>query len=718
MTAELESAAQASELNTRCHGALNGDVLTVAATITWAEKDEPIYGLEVAPRFLSGNHLPVGDLKAFNTFYDEYSGTYWFDIKVRPVKNAMTFVLQTTVSVNGKQYPVAFKVPVAGPSPLVVSPVVFDGNVMRFEVSAKQGKLVRYPLDTLITSEISHPVAPTTTKNLAIPYGYFTNIDNDLEPTNFAVMGTAKVDEVIHTWVARVKVGTNDGEAIAEQTGDGIVHVVATLKKPNPNISVNLPVHYDLDSGLTGLSNKIYNLTVKGEIVEFDLPVHGITKDDHITVSVCLNETNKQMAPIFLQISAPVKLWNNNQTEVDITVASHTFNNTIEQMFLTVTWKDGTPVNRLVVRPTDTSVKVQTRAGHIGLSRKVTPNPHRRDPMAIAGVIDLSAYGIADPIPFIDTIEVGSDEFPAKLIAGAGAVNQTGVSVYVSVRQNNGNIFNDVDVQFFNGHPVKDFQYQPDKGIASFTAPSESVEVTNGLAPVTIAFMLGNDKLESFNFKGKLKVEVPYVVGSEDPTWIYKKDELGRVLMDIRWQLSGNDGSYPDWVTFSQLRSSGQDVKPVKTKYSSTDGVLVVTVDVSHMKHNQLVFIAPTVAVAGTGSFLTVPPVETRYKTPGQATYVGHKFEYNEGIQKVRVDFDVQGWLSTPPNEVRLSNDAWKRVTGVVYGHSYAEYNPNTGRLSVLFSVLDGATEFSGDTTMQFNLQDATIYPISFKFSK
>lgn len=716
MTAELESAPRVSDLKIECQGALTDDVLTVAATIAWAETQDPIYGLEIASRFLSGNHLPAGDLKAFNVFYDESTGTYWFDVKVRPVKGPMTFVLQTTATVNGKSYPVSFKVPVAGPSPLVVSPLVFDGAILRFEVSASSGKLMRYPLDTLATCEINHAVTPATTKNLAIPYGYLTTIDNGLPATYFAVMGTAKVDEVVHTWVARVRLSTNDGEAIAEQTDDGIVHVVATLKKPNPDVSVNLPVHFDLDSGLTGLSNKIYNLTVKGEVVEFDLPVHGITKDDNITVSVCLAETNKLNAPVFLQAVAPVKLWNNNQTEIDITVASHTFNRTVEQLFLTVTWKDGTPVKKLVVRPTDETVKVQTRAGHVGLSRKVTPNPNRRDPMAIAGVIDLSAYGIPDPIPFIDTIEVGSDEYPAKLIAGAGSVNQSGVNVFVSVRQNNGEIFSDVDVHFFNGHPVKDYQYDPDKGIASFVAPSGSVEVSDGLAPVVISFAVGNTSMQPFNFKGKLKVEVPYVVGSNGPTWLYKKDDQGRLLMDVRWELSGNNGTYPDWATFNQLRLNGMDVKPVKTQYSPTTGVLIAVFNVSNIKHNQSLFIAPTVAIAGTGGFLTLPPVETRYKVPGQATYVGHEFV--DAGRKVRVDFDIQGWFDTPPNEVRLSNGAWQRVTGVVYGHSYTEYDPNTGRLTVLFTVLDGAREFTGDTTMQFNMQDFTVYPITFKFSK
>lgn len=720
MTVQQDTPRALPEILIKSQGALNGDVLTVAAIMVWKETQEPITRLAVNPRIYSGNHLPVGDLKVFNAFYDESEGIYWFDIKVRPVTKAMTFVLQTDATIDGQVVPVKFDVSVAGPSPLVVSPVTFDGDVMRFEVSAENGRLMRYPLETLVTREIVGKATPALTKNKAIPYAFRASIDNDImgegEIKTYAVMGTAKVDDVVHAWVARVSVRSNDGMAEAKLVGENLLRVTAVLERPHPNLGVGLPVTYEFESGIKGLTNEIRDLVVEDNTVEFHLPISTVKQLDEIRLRFHLVEKDNANAPIFLHARCTVHAWNNEQSELQVEVASHTLKRNVEQLFLNVRWKDGTPLKHPVVKVTDSSVAVQVSEGRIMLSRKVSPNVHRKTELVLAGSIDLSGYGITEVVPFMDTLSVGSDEFPARLIAGAGAVGQNGTNVFVSVRQNNGDIFKEARVETFNGAAVEDAHYDAEQGILSFLVPNSAVDVVNEQAQVNINFVLGNATSEPFVFKGKLRIETPYTVEASKPTWRYRRDVTGRTLAEIQWEITDSEGGHPQWVNLSQLRLNGFDTSPVEVKYQAVTGVLTISVDLSTQVHNSVLFVAPIVQVAGTGGFLTLPPLDTRFKTPGQVTHTGH--EFIEDGRKVKVFFDVQGWTSHPPTEVRLANNNWSRVEGVRYDKSYSEYDADTGKLMVLFDVIPGATHFVASTSMQFNPQDNTVYPLEFYFVK
>lgn len=700
----------------RSEGALNGDILTVATVVLWDDTRQPVEKLSVSEVFVAGNHLPAGVMRSTNQFYDVKSGTYWFDIKVNPLKGPVDFILQTDAFINDVQVPIRFNVPMNGPSPIVVSPITFEGDVLNFQVSAAQGKLLRYPLGLIAQYGITGIVKTTPVKDPIVPYAFRVEIENDNE-FDYIIMGTADVDSVKHNWTLRTHVVTNTGTVVTKQIGKNLLSVVATLKTPNPDIQIDYPIHFNFENGTIGVTNQVDNFKVTGNEVYFELPIGKVVGKEKVFIDFTLSDPNNNNLPIFFNSQADVKLWNDGETEITVSVVSHTFKNNVEYLELNTFWKNGTPANDLKLVDLPNGAEYGIEDNRYIIAKSVTVNANSETRLVLSGKFDLSDYDVSTTVPFSEDLIVGSSVIPMKLMSGLGTVDEDKVNIFLSVRQNNGDIFSDVKVVKFNGVENITVQgYDKQNGVVSFTAPTTSIYVYQNRSNVAISFEGDSeDQTYAFNFTGTLKVDVPYKVIASQPTWRYTLNPVtNQIYLNISWELKGNDGNFPLTAYIAQLKLNSSAVIWNKN-YNSANGLLQVAIPID-LQHNGSIFVEAIGSVTGLGSFVNLPPIVARYRTPGKATYTGNEFTADN---KLKVFFDIQGWESKSPDEVQLDDNSWNKVTGVKLGKSYSEYDSKTGKLTVVFDLFDPDSKvFSAQTTMKFNAGDDTVYPISFSFNK
>lgn len=716
MNNEAKVAVNGRDIYFRTDGALTGDILTVACLLVWADDKSPIDSLTISRSFMSGNNLPGGNATSFNEYYDPLTGIYWFDIKLTPITGPVELVLQTSGVVDGEDIPVRFYVSLSGPSPLTVTPITFDGEVMRFEVGTTEGKLLRYPLALKAVREIDGTAVAIPSKEKRIPYAFYTPINNGEEET-YAVMGTAEVDGVQHNWVVKTKVKTNDAVVEVTQVGKNLLGVSVVLADSNAMVTVNLPVKFQFDNGTYGIANQIQDFSIIDGVIHFDVPISDVKDQGIVNIKLHLNEINNQNAPIFLTGRAPVKRWSNGQSDINIVIDSHTYKRKQETLYAHIFWKDGTPV--VGFRLTD--VTGGCESGVVGnkiiLSRKVVPNPHQQNTLTLTGNVDLSPFGIEKSIPFEDSILVGSDVLPARVTAGLGTVVDDEVHFSLFVRQNNGDIFNSVTLdKFNNGAAIESQNYDADQGILSFTVPNTAIEVEGERAPVKLNFIFNTDNPISFSYSGSVKIDVVYKVTSDLPVWSYRKDPVtGQVYIESIWSLCGTDNKYPMNAEITELTLNGVKAITYKKMYNQSFGALAISIPVD-LKNGDSLFIAPIATASGLGNFIHLPPIDARYREPGTAQYVEHEFI---GDSKVNVYFSLQGWISAPPSEVQLNDESWDKQKGVKLGKTYSEYDPKKGLLMVQFDIYDiNSPVFEAATTMKFSFADQTVYPINFSFTK
>jgi hypothetical protein len=699
-------------------GALNGDILTVACLIVWADDKTPIEGLNISQTFLSGNHLPVGDLKSFNEYYDPITGIYWFDIKVKPVTEAIDIVLQTSGTINGEQIPIKINVSLPGPSPLLVTPITFDGSVMRFEVGAKEGKLLTYPLSLKASREIDSKADAIPSKEKRIPYAFYTPINNGSEET-YAVMGTAEVSGIKHNWVTRTTVKTNNGTVTAELVDENLIGVKVKLTTPNPDITVDLPVKFQLDNGTIGLTNRLQDFSIVDDVVSFDLPISDVKEVGNVKFKFHLNETTNQNAPIFLVGAAPVKRWSHGQSKVKVVVDEHTFKRNVDSVFAHAFWEDGTPVTGFSLKNVTPGAYSGVKGNQVILSRKFVPNVHKENNLTLGATIDLSAFGIEETFSFEDTIKVGNDVIPARLMSGQGTVHEDDVYFVLAVRQNNGDLFKDVKVEKYNnGLTIKEQDYDADRGFLNLIVDNTSIKTVGDRATIKLELVVTTKDDQEFHttYEGRIKIDTPFKVISDLPIWRYRKDAVtGQIYVDITWILRGNDGHYPNKANITELKLNGVGITNYTKMYNQSFGALVASVPVT-LKTGNTLYIGAVATASGLSSFVNLPPVDAKYREPGTATYLDHEFI---GKEKVKVSFAIQGWDSDVPSEVQIDDESWDRVEGVKLGKTFSQYDNKRGILTVTFDVYDfNALVFKGSTAMKFNFADLTVYPISFNFTK
>lgn len=714
MTNQAQVSVNNRDIYFRTDGAINGDVVTVASLIVWADDKSPIDNITISDQFTSGNHLPFGDLKATNQFYDVLTDTYWFDVKLKPITGPVNVVLQTSATIDGVQVPVRFDFNLAGPSPLVVSPVVFSGNKLEFDVSASSGRLLRYPLALLATRDIDGNADAPASKEKKVPYSFYVSINNNQQNT-YAVMGQAEVDSVKHNFVARTSVSTTGGDMAIEQIGENLLSVDLKLDKASTHLGIGFPLHFVMGNGTYGIINQVQNLSVQDNVVHFEFLVNDVKEEDTVTLEFHLEEGDNQRAPIFFKGTAAVKRWSHGQTKIKVVVDSHTYKRTLQSLYMSVYWEDGTPVTGFKVKNVKPDAEVGGKGNKIIIARSVTTNIHQRNTLTLSGEIDLSPFGISETVPFSESIDVGSDVLPVRLISGMGTVNQDEVFFHIAVRQNNGDIFKDVMLDSFNDYKdIKQFAYDVDQGIISFTVPNTKIAVKDGKTNMDLQLIVSDDEPHKFNYKGQIRIEVPYQVTAGKPSHsYYKQDTTGKIIVDAVWALKGSDGSFPLSVNVTQVKKNGT-LTGYKSSYNPGTGLLTVSTPVD-VADGAVLYMEPVITASGLGNFLTLPGLDIRYNVPGRATYVGHEFKGD----KVAVYFNIRGWMGYYPEVVQLDNNSWNHQQGVKLGKTYSEYDKQTGRLLVIFDIYDpNSPIFSADTEMKFDFADSTIYPISFSFSK
>lgn len=715
MTNQTQVSIDNRDIYFRTDGAINGDVVTVASFITWADDKSPIDDLTISDQFISGDYLAFGDLKATNQFYDKLTGIFWFDVKLKPITGPVNVILQTTGTVNGVQIPIRFEFDLTGPSPLVVSPILFNGNKMEFDITTSAGRLLRYPLSLLATRQIDGNAEALPSKEKKIPYSFYIPISNNSQDT-YAVMGQVEVDGVKYNFVARTSVITTDGTISVSQIDENLMSVDIVLNKSNSHIGISLPLQFNLGNGTYGIVNQVKNFSVQDTNVHFEFLINDVKDQDTITLNFHLTEGDNQDAPIFFKGTAPIKRWSHGQTKINVVVDSHTFKRTLQSLYMSVYWEDGTPVTGFKVKDVTPSAEVGTKSNKIIIARVASLNIHQRNTLTLAGNIDLSAFGIEELVPFSESIDVGSDVLPARLYSGLGTINEDKVFLQLSVRQNNGDIFKDLSITSFNKiSTIDDLHYDSSTGVVNFTAPKSAVTVIDDRGDIEIIFSLTSDQVYSFTYKGSIKIEVPYTVIAEKPLWKYRRDRItNQVSIDVTWTLRGNDGAYPTNATINQFKVNGVDTACTK-RYNPGFGGLVASFSVD-LKDGDPLFVDAVTTVSGLGSFLHLPTIDTKYRGPGKVTYIDHEFIEDK---KVKVYFNVQGWNSEPPLYVQINDQSWNKQQGVKLGKTHSEYDSEKGVLMVVFDIYDiNSSIFSASTEMKFDLADSTIYPISFSFTK
>lgn len=715
MTNQTKVSVDNRDIYFKTNGAINGGVVTVASVIVWDDDKTPIEDIVISDKFISGNYLPVGNLTASNQYYDTQTGTFWFDVKLKEITEPTKVILQTTGTIHGKNVPIRFEFMLSGSSPLVVSPIIFNGNKLEFDVSAKKGKLLRYPLALLATREIDGDANPAPSRMKKVPYSFYVSINNN-EQNTYAVMGQAEVEGIVHNFIARTTVKTNDGAITAKQIGTNLISVDVKVTNPSDRVDIALPLNFKFSNGNHGIVNQVDNLSIQKDNIHFEFMVNDIKDQDNLILDFYLVEPNNQNAPIFFKTTTPVKRWSNGQTKINITVDSHTYKRTLQTLYMSVFWEDGTPVTGFKVKNIKPDAEVGSVGNQIVIARSISINIHKRNTLTLTGDIDLSPFGIEELVSFSESIHVGSDILPARIIQGHGTVVNDKVFIQLAPRQNNGTIFKDVKIKSINDvTDIPDLQYDTEQGIVGFTIPNTKIKMIDDRADIEIEFLFTGEKDYSFSYKGSIKVDVSYSITSNKPVLSYWCDSInGQIYTDVTWVLRGNDGHYPNSVNVTQLLVNGVDVDYTQ-KYNSGYGGLVISFPVE-LKNNSTFYVDAVATASGLGGFLHLPAIDTHYREPGKAIYIGNEFI---GDKQVKVFFDIHGWGPEPPLNVQLDDQSWNHQQGVKLGKTYSEYDNKKGILTVTFDIYDiNASEFSASTKMKFDFADSTIYPISFSFTK
>lgn len=697
----------------KTNGAINGDIITVASLIVWEDDKSPIDDLVISNQFTSGNHLPFGDLKATNQHYDKTTGIYWFDVKLKPITDPINVVLFATGIVSGIHFPVCFDFNLAGPSPLVVSTAKFNGSKMEFDVSASTGRLLRYPLGLLAVREIDGNAEALPSKEKKIPYSFHVPISNNSQET-YAVMGQAEVDHVKHNFVIRTTVSTNDGVLSLSQIDENLISATIKLAKVSTHVDIALPIRFQFQNGTYGIVNKVDNFTVLGNNVTFNFPVSDIKRVEDLTVQFHLTEGDNNV-PIFFKGKTSVKRWGHGQSKIRLVVDNQIYKKNLHSLYMSAFWEDGTPVTWFSLDNLNPNADWDVTHNNIVIRRSVTVDVFKKTTLTLSGEVDLSAYGIDERFPFSESLDVGSDVIPARMVSGLGTVIQDQIWFQITVRQNNGDIFKDASLKSFNGITnINDQSYDEAQGMLSFSVSNTAIDVKKEHAIIDIQLDLTSDSVYKYNYKGSIKIDVPYCVTSDTPTCSYRKDVVnGGILVDVVWALKGSDGNFPKSVNVTQVIKNGAQTE-YTVSYNQGSGLLTITTPVN-LTDNSTLYIEPTVAASGFGTFVTLPGLDVKYDVPGRVTYDGHEFRNG----KVAVYFKVRGWLGYYPDTVQLDNRSWNKQLGVKLGTTYSEYDNSTGIMTVVFDIFDPDAEvFSAETEMKMDLGDFTIYPVSFSFTR
>lgn len=699
------------QIKTNAFGVLKGNVLSVAVALNFEYSNEIPKGLIPSPNFISGNGLPVGAITPINTFYDETTGVYWFDLKVNPITGPIVYGFETIGTIGDEVYPIRFTVDISGETKAVVSDIQFNKNVLQYNVGAKEGNVLRHRLTPFATRGITR-VDEGVGKDNTAAYGFGTNIDNTKEQI-FAVIGSIDIDKVRHNYMVKVATGIVSGGLEIKQKDANTLHAKVVMDKAG-KYDVTYPISY-VGDGINGIANIVDNLTVEGKTLSFDIPITAITKQNRLKVEVVINKDGK---PVFLETMVPVYLWNDNQTDYSIVLVSDVLVKDTRTLTFQANWKNSQPINKLGLLLPNTAVnEVSFRDegnGVYTIVNKVDLQGGIKKDFILNGQWDLTHYGVEKQTPFKYVKTSGDDVLPIKDVGITGYISPGDglLNLTMAFRANNGDILDNVKVNSirivgkeFDSVFLKENTYDVNTGICSVSLANVPELPYPGkaiIAGITGVVKQG-DETHKFTIQKKVYIPVDYAVHVSPPSYGFIIESSGPVLV-ASWDLKGNDGKYPKSINITSVKLN--NVSPsfgsVNKQYYSTTGTLIVKVPCMP-NYKETLSLAIAGSPSGLSSFLNFAPVFATYKDPGSVHNVSN--ELVEGIgnsYQLISKFDINGFSDEVVKEISMDNAKWVNQLKVEPVVSYHLYDNKTGILTVTTNLKEKPKEHLITNTVLF----------------
>lgn len=703
-----------------CYGVLNGDILTVAAKIVDPVTAKPIVGLTVNNVFNSGNHVPVGSIKVFNDVYDETTGFYWFDVKVKPIEHAADFSFETIAVLGKRKYPIRLALSVPGQSKAVVGKPYFTGTTVRYEVTGKPGtRILRYPLET-ITSVGA--VAMTNHSRVAtegVTYLWTTNLKPG-ENREIRILGHVMIDDEVHTYVVRqtVKVPNVVASAITQLNGSqvGIKLVLDTpVGKGAEMMGV---VQYVKAPELGKALIRATDLAVTNDTELYcEVSLWEIKQKGEVSFNMFFNLGDEINTPLPVTLQSEVKRFSNGQVNISLTEVTQTVSNNRHTLVYKANWENGEPVEGFSVVPDEEDTDVKIKGNHFFLTRPVKRDPDRAQEFTLSGKLSLSEYGIEEPVPYKGSRIVGSDLFPLKVPGTACSLMEDKASFIVALRANNGDLVDNVTVssviieQGPFGTYVRESSYDADNGQLRFKLDATLAKLvypyTDVVCRVNLAVTQGDiQELHEIRVSHKVKVDYkiyPAYIGTR-----FEKGPNGHKGI-AQWLVVDNNMGAPKSASIISFKVNGKSTTFTK-RYNQGTQILSAEFDID-VSPGKIVHVTGTVSASELNHFVTLTDATFVFYPPGSATLVNHMF--NPDKTHLTVQWKMTGWSTELPGEVFV--DDWLVLGGVNTQFLFTDYDAKTGILTCKFRVENPQSDrFSARTTCRIGKSDGNSYPLSF----
>ncbi|QYN79912.1 hypothetical protein PQD71_gp019 [Kosakonia phage Kc263] len=704
-----------------CYGVLNDDILTVAAKIVNPQTGLSILDLKVNPIFHSGNHVPVGTIKATNDFYDELTGFYWFDVKVNPINRKAHFRFETTASVNGQSDSVAFDLDISGQSKTETNKVEFIGRDLYYSVSAKPGHSVfKHPLETKVTANLSE-FQPRFMNDQSV--GYLWKCEDFVEGKEICAIGNVMVDGVTELYLFRHTLTLpNLVEATATQTDTNVLNVKVTLDKPfgeRPLVNGSVGYTENPDFGRWVIKGG-KNLQVDGNQISFDIGIWDVKKKGLIDVDLIINIGDDANTPVNIGIPTSVQAWSDGEKTVTVTKLTHNVFNGIETLICQVNWKNSQgKVCDFTVIPDDPNVKVTVKENVFFLDRPVSLDRNRRNTFTLSGKLDLSEYGIAKKTTFSESVNMGSDFLPVKVSAIQAAIIEDAGSFIVALTTNNGSRLTDVVLNSVTvddgpfGKYIREQRYDADTGYLQFKLDVALKDLTYPEVLLKAKLQLDvkfDDTPASVIVPVQVKATVDYQINASYIGTRYER--AGEGYRGIaQWRVGDNNNSAPASVSIMGLKVNGKTTAFTK-RYNQSTRILSAEFDIP-VKSGHILHLNATISSPGVNHFVTLPDVLFTFYTPGAATVARQMF--NPDKTHLTVQWNVQGWSSEIPSEVTLGE--WQPLGGISTKMVYANYDNKLGLLTCTFALENPESDiFAAKNTIRITHADGNMYPLTFSY--
>lgn len=731
MTDQLELSTK-RELRTVSKGVLNGTILTVASYITHPESNVPVKGLKIFPgAFVSGNHLPPGKIKTCNTIYDEDKGVYWFDIKVRKITAPTEFVFDAVGDVNGETVHLRFNVNINGESKVHLDNIHFEEDRLCYDLRAKTGQLLRYPLKAFAHRGLdTRELKPLDTKvkvNNGLRYAWQTDLENGVSQS-FWIMGVAEIDNKEELYLVRLVTQLNDiVNYEVTQTAEDNIHVeLELIEEPVGHLRLYGPVEYHFGKkdaekpSVEGVVNSPDNFKVDGKKVSFDLSIAKIKVRGEIKIAFDLVDDREYSPPTNVIIAGDIKCWNNGAESVSAKIISHSYEKGIHKLSYEVIWDNDKPVENFTILSADHELNATIKNNVVTLSKKVDVDPNKKSVLSMVSYVDVSEYGIDHQFQFETELEVGSDVVPLKIGLSSATADGDKASYFVLINQNNGDKLKDiklisVESNGATGTTIRSQSYDKDNFLLIFSLDlyKDKFPVVDPNLRLMVEATTDDDEVITQLLSVDSEISIPYKVSITPKDHFYTKSG-DKTYLHVPYNVETNNPEevHPKNINISHFLVNGKDVGHTKS-YNQGLGELMFVVPVDE-NHGSILTFEGYGSVSGLSFFITLPNRTITYKTPGSATLTKKYTVNSGGRDKLVVEFDIHGWGAKAPRLIRIDGSQWKHQVGISGKNPETTYDCRTGKLILVFDIVESVENYSADNTIQMGRGDDTVYPISF----